>query len=138
MEDLTGFGKVVDSKLAERAYEDVASEPGKEVGEFIGDAFKAFRHALSVTCIDPFKAINLCPRAASNCPKKPSPVTLAKKRPLNRADVGFPLTSESPQLPRFKDAGSCPESRSVVAFLLLPHKRRHNNRFDSPTGPALD
>ncbi len=43
MEDLTGIGKVVDSKLAERAYEDVGSSAAKQIGRLAEDSLKAFR-----------------------------------------------------------------------------------------------
>ena len=43
MEDLTGIGKIVDSEIAKRAYEDAASEPARQVGHLATDALKALR-----------------------------------------------------------------------------------------------
>lgn len=43
MEDLAGIGRILDSKVAQRAYEDVASEPARQVGHLSTDIVKTFR-----------------------------------------------------------------------------------------------
>lgn len=43
MKDLTGIGDLANSELAKRAYEDAASGPAKQVGEFATDSLKALR-----------------------------------------------------------------------------------------------
>ena len=42
MEDLTGIGKILDSEVAKRAYEDAASEPARQVGHLVVDALRRF------------------------------------------------------------------------------------------------
>jgi hypothetical protein len=43
LEDLTGIGKLINSKVAGRANEDILSKPGQQVGEVLEDTAKAFR-----------------------------------------------------------------------------------------------
>lgn len=43
MDDLTGLGKIVDSKLAMRAYEDLVTDSAKQAGHLAADTFKVFR-----------------------------------------------------------------------------------------------
>lgn len=43
MEDLPGIGKVLDSKVAQRLYEDAIAPPAKQVGALSGDLLKTFR-----------------------------------------------------------------------------------------------
>lgn len=43
MEDLTGLGKLADSQLANKAYDDALSAPAKEASKLAADIVKAFR-----------------------------------------------------------------------------------------------
>lgn len=43
MEDLTGLGKLADSRVVNKAYDDALSDPMKETGKLLTDATKAFR-----------------------------------------------------------------------------------------------
>jgi hypothetical protein len=43
MEDIIGAGKVVDSEIVKRAYEEAASEPMRQVGKLTTDLIKTFR-----------------------------------------------------------------------------------------------
>jgi len=49
MEDLTGLGKLADSKVITKAYDDALHEPMREGGKFLLDAAKAFRLFLAPT-----------------------------------------------------------------------------------------
>jgi hypothetical protein len=46
MADMIGIGEVINSKVAEKAYDDVGSRPAKQVGELAEDVVKSARLAL--------------------------------------------------------------------------------------------
>ena len=43
MADIIGIGEAANSKVVEKAYDDILSKPAKQAGEFAEDLFKAFR-----------------------------------------------------------------------------------------------